>query len=123
MKKILLGTALAITFCTPLSAQRLENSVFAAPTPAGGAPNATDGRMGAAPTHFSARTTSIALAEAERASGGKKLFYGGLIGAAMGAVGGTYMMYAADEWMAPPAHIFTVPVGAVVGVLVGAVIP
>jgi hypothetical protein len=33
------------------------------------------------------------------------------------------MMYTADEWIAPPAHFFTVPLGAVVGVLVGAVIP
>ena len=123
MTKFLLGIALAITFCTPLSAQRVEHSLLAAAVPAAGAPNASDPQTVDAPKYLSATTFSIRSAEAARASRGKKMLYGGLIGAAVGAVGGTYMMVTSDEWIGAPAHIFTVPVGVVVGVLVGAVVP
>lgn len=123
MKKILLGTALAVTFCTPLSAQRVEHSVLAALAPAAGPPNGSGPRTGDAPTHLSATAFAIRNADAASTSRGKKMLYGGLIGAAVGAAAGTYVMYTADEYMAAPAHLFTVPVGAVIGVLVGAVVP
>jgi hypothetical protein len=123
MTKILLGVALAITFCTPLSAQRVENSLLAALAPAAGAPNAPNPRTDDAPTAFSATTFSIPRAEMEKTNRGRNMLYGGLIGAVAGAAAGTYIMYSADEYMAAPAHFVTVPVGAVLGVLVGAVVP
>lgn len=123
MTKILLGFALAITFCTPLSAQRVENSLLAALAPTAGAPNALDPRAGDAPTARSATPFSIPRAEMEKTNRGRNMVYGGLIGAAVGAAAGTYIMYSADEYMAAPAHFFTVPMGAVVGVLVGVVVP
>jgi hypothetical protein len=45
--------------------------------------------------------------------------YGMIVGALVGAVAGTVVMATADEWMAPPAHILTVPVGAVAGLAIG----
>jgi hypothetical protein len=123
MKKLLLGAALAVTFCTPLSAQRVENSLLAALAPAAGAPKSSDRRIGDAPTQISAPTISIARAEDGKTNRGRNMLYGGLIGAAVGAAAGTYIMYSADEYMGQPAHFFTVPMGAVVGVLVGAVVP
>lgn len=41
------------------------------------------------------------------------------VGALAGVVWGTYVMATADEYLAPPAHIVTVPIGAVVGGLIG----
>jgi hypothetical protein len=43
-------------------------------------------------------------------------------GALVGAVAGTVMMVQADEWMAPPAHVYTVPAGALVGGVLGVVV-
>jgi hypothetical protein len=47
--------------------------------------------------------------------------YGMIVGALVGAVAGTVVMATADEWMAPPAHILTVPVGAVAGLAIGGI--
>jgi hypothetical protein len=47
--------------------------------------------------------------------------YGVLVGALVGAVAGTAVMATADEWMAPPAHILTVPAGALAGLALGGV--
>lgn len=44
---------------------------------------------------------------------------GAVIGAGAGAVWGTYLMNDADEWIAPPAHLVTIPIGAAAGALVG----
>jgi hypothetical protein len=83
MKKILLGSALAITFCTPLTAQRVEHSLGAGVALAAGAPTASGPRTGDAPAALSAATFSIPRAEMEETTRGKKLLYGGLIGAAV----------------------------------------
>ena len=48
--------------------------------------------------------------------------WGILAGAVAGAIWGTVAMMNAEEWIAPPAHIFTVPFGAVVGGVGGWVI-
>lgn len=42
-------------------------------------------------------------------------------GALAGAVFGTVLMATADEWIAPPAHLFTVPAGAVLGLAIGGI--
>lgn len=47
--------------------------------------------------------------------------YGLIAGALAGAVAGTVVMASVDEWMAPPAHVLTVPAGAVAGLALGGV--
>ena len=47
--------------------------------------------------------------------------YGMLAGALVGAVAGTVMMAASDEWLGAPAHIVTVPAGALAGLAIGGV--
>lgn len=46
---------------------------------------------------------------------------GAVAGALAGAAFGTALMVTADEWIAPPAHLFTVPAGAVLGMAIGGV--
>ncbi len=57
----------------------------------------------------------------EARPGWKYPAYGMLVGALVGAVAGTAMMATADEWMAPPAHILTIPAGALAGLAIGGV--
>jgi hypothetical protein len=44
---------------------------------------------------------------------------GAVAGGIVGAVWGTYLMRSADEWLAPPAHFITIPLGAAVGAALG----
>lgn len=46
---------------------------------------------------------------------------GALVGAAAGTAYGVYVMATAEEYLAPPAPLFTAPLGAVVGALLGLV--
>lgn len=45
--------------------------------------------------------------------------WGVAAGAVAGAIWGTVVMKNADDWVAPPAHMFTIPVGALLGGVVG----
>lgn len=54
-----------------------------------------------------------------RRSAWKYPLMGLAVGAVAGAAYGTWIMLDSDEWLAPPAHIVTVPLGAVVGLAIG----
>ena len=45
--------------------------------------------------------------------------WGVVAGAVSGAIWGTVVMKNADDWVGPPAHMFTIPVGALLGGVVG----
>jgi peptidoglycan/LPS O-acetylase OafA/YrhL len=48
--------------------------------------------------------------------------WGAVIGGLVGAAAGSYLMYSMDGYIAPPAHILTVPAGVVVGAYLGWVV-
>lgn len=66
-----------------------------------------------------AHVGSDALDAAAARSAWKYPVRGALIGALAGAVYGTIVMATADEYIGVPAHAFTVPAGAVLGLAVG----
>lgn len=107
MPKLLAALLLALAVSTPAAAQRVDASSAAwfAASPA--QPN-------------SPGATAEGLEEAARKNRGRNMVKGGVAGAVVGAIAGTYMMVQAEEWMAPPAHIITIPLGAVVGAVIGA---
>ena len=41
------------------------------------------------------------------------------VGALVGAAYGTWVMADSEEWIAPPAHVVTVPAGALLGLAIG----
>ena len=47
-------------------------------------------------------------------------FWGGVAGAVAGGVWGYALHASADDWVGPPAFVFTVPVGVLTGALAGA---
>lgn len=78
-----------------------------------------------ATTSDEARTSTISQALVEdaagerRRSGWKYPLIGMAVGAVVGAGFGTWVMLDTEEWLAPPAHIVTVPAGAVLGLALG----
>jgi ferric-dicitrate binding protein FerR (iron transport regulator) len=95
------------------------------------APGAAQPRAAVVPGSAAVTPLPAALAPATRGAESRPLLHaaprsawrypriGLLAGAVAGAAFGTYIMATADEWMAPPAHIVTVPGGALVGLAAG----
>jgi hypothetical protein len=115
MKKLLPALALTAVLAAPATAQRVEDSavhrtVFAAETH--GSPVALAGE---AALHD--------IAAAERRGRGRRVLIGTAAGALVGAVAGTVVMMSTEEWIAMPMHVVSVPAGAVLGALVGALWP
>ncbi|HEX2210106.1 MAG TPA: hypothetical protein VHG93_20695 [Longimicrobium sp.] len=54
-----------------------------------------------------------------RRSGWKYPLIGLGVGALVGAAYGTWVMAHSEEWIAPPAHVVTVPAGALLGLAIG----
>ncbi|HEX6039680.1 hypothetical protein [Longimicrobium sp.] len=106
---LLASLAAALIINTPSAAAQSRSAVLApaAPLPAALSP---------APSDAASRpTTEIAPRSRFRYP-----TIGLLAGAAVGAVVGTYVMATSDEWIGAPAHILTVPAGALLGLAVGA---
>jgi hypothetical protein len=107
MPKLLAALLLALAVSTPAAAQRVDASSAA--------------WFAAAPAQPAPPPAPAAGLEAEaRKNRGRNVFVGVVAGAALGAIAGTYLMASTDEWLAPPAHIVTVPLGALVGGVIGA---
>ncbi len=56
---------------------------------------------------------------AARRSAPRHILIGALSGAVIGTAAGLYVMYRAEDWLAPPAPFLTAPAGAVLGAGVG----
>jgi hypothetical protein len=70
-----------------------------------------------------ARTASLPVEGARgKRSAWRYPALGAVAGTLVGAVVGTSLMVGSDEWMAPPAHILTVPAGALLGLAIGGVV-
>ncbi|HEX6372057.1 MAG TPA: hypothetical protein VF006_24240 [Longimicrobium sp.] len=92
----------------------------AAPLPRSLAPSATP--EAAADRARSAEIPRALVQDAaagRRRSGWRYPLIGLGVGTLVGAAYGTWVMLDADEWLAPPAHIVTVPAGAVLGLAIG----
>ena len=50
------------------------------------------------------------------------MLIGAVIGAALGTAYGYHIMSTTDDYLAPPAYLITAPAGALLGLLVGAVV-
>jgi hypothetical protein len=120
---LLASVAVLTTTALPLQAQESKPGVFS------GLANAEAGPG----SHGTAYAVGLDLDESRAGPGeldfrshaarNRPLWYRPLIGAGIGAVVGaaygTIVMVRADEWLAPPAHYITIPVGAMLGAGVG----
>jgi hypothetical protein len=122
MKRLILGCACVLFACLPLEAQRRETPLGPV-TVFGSQPGIDEGtraRGSAAPVALAQVEISVAR---ERRGRRRNALTGGLIGAAVGGLYGAYTMGRTEDYLGPPAYFYTVPGGALLGALVGAMIP
>lgn len=116
---VLASLAAALAVAAPdASAQRTQTAASASIPPAWSRAAAP---LPAALSPAAVPEAGRPVAAVETRSGWKYPAYGMVVGALAGAVAGTVMMVTADEWLGAPAHIVTVPAGALAGLAIGGI--
>jgi hypothetical protein len=119
MKRVFLALAAVAIFCMPAQGQRRDEP-HSAPVMIDVGPATPEHNLSfeSEPAPDAAQAAvDVAIARGRR---GRGPLIGGVLGAVVSTAFGVYVMSTTEDYVAPPAYLFTATAGALIGALVGA---